>query len=141
MDENLSDVTLIPVFDSWSDHCPELRDTKYEYHHLIYEGGGVILDLLLKETGQGATLQLSGHLLPSRQSLVTSGLKVELKQGNQHYLTRTNRLGEFSFEIVPNRKFDLAIIFSNAQYAIRGLSNHDPHLWRVELARGASVSQ
>ena len=38
------------LFDSWFDDVPLVRNASGEDRHLIYEGGGVILDLLVKQS-------------------------------------------------------------------------------------------
>jgi hypothetical protein len=142
MDVHPSDRIGELVFDSWSNDGPELRRRRHENRHLIYEGDGVILDLLLKGTRKGVC-EVSGHVLPSKKAPGTaSNLIVHIEQGNYHCFTHTNRLGEFIFEGVPNRKFDLGIILPDARFMIRGLSNENLHASRVKSSRsGKSVVQ
>jgi hypothetical protein len=130
------------IFDSWSNGSPELRGRKHENRHLIYEGASVTLDLLVKRSRKGLC-EVSGHVLPSKNTPGTaSNLIVHIEQGNCHYFTHTNRLGEFIFQGVPNRKFDLGVILPDARFMIRGLSNADLHAWRIKSTHnGKAVAQ
>lgn len=139
MDVHPSDRICVLIFDSWGNEGPELRRGKHENRHLIYEGDGVILDLLLKGAGKGVC-EVSGHVLPSKKAPgAASNLIVHIEQGNYHCFTHTNRLGEFIFEGVPNRKFDLRIILPDGRFTIRGLSNEDLHASRIESTRSSKA--
>lgn len=120
------------VFDSWIERGPELRSRIFEDRHLIYEGGGVILDLLMKQAGNGTCLQVGGQVLPeSPSSSNLSDLAVLLETGKDRTYTRTNALGEFMFHKVQNGSFDLAIILQDRRFVVRGLSCNEPRRWRV----------
>jgi len=139
MDVHTSDRICVLIFDSWGNDGPELRRRKHENRHLIYEGEGVILTLLLKGTGRGVC-EVSGHVLLSKKAPgAPSNLIVHIEQGNYHSFTQTNRLGEFIFEGVPNYKFDLRIMLPGARFTIRGLSNEDLHASRVKSTRGGKA--
>ena len=120
------------VFDSWMEPVPELRAARREDRHLIYEGDGLILDLLLKRGANGSSIHVGGQVLPddgSHQNV--SDLPVQMEQGKHRTCTHTNALGEFAFHSVPNGTFDLAIVLDRRRFAVRGLSNKEPRMWRV----------
>src|SRR6476661_7602972 len=120
------------IFDSRLEAGPELRADQPEERHLIYEGGGIILDLVLKGAEKGACLHIGGQVLPGDAPLSTvSGLEVSMKHGAQQSRTHTNAFGEFTFHAVPDGIFDLAIRFRNRQFSVRGLSRGEPRMWRV----------
>src|SRR5689334_20789535 len=120
------------IFDSWLDAVPELRSAPAEERHLIYEGAGVILDLVLKSAEKGACLHIGGQILPAHKPLsAVSDLKVSMKHGGRKTHTYTNALGEFSFHAIPNGIFDLVIGFKDRQFNVLGLSLGDPRMWRV----------
>ena len=56
------------VFDSWIDEMPHLRAHHDEDRHLIYEGAGIILDLLIKTARKGHVLHVGGQVLPGKRS-------------------------------------------------------------------------
>jgi len=122
------------VFDSWTEPIPELRAEGNGDRHLIYEGDGVILDLLIREVKGGTRLHVGGQVLPEE---ITNGnhvfdLPVLLENGKSRSFTHTNALGEFTFQLVPNGSFDLTIVLNNKRFCVRGLSNSQPMMWRVE---------
>src|SRR4051794_21728012 len=53
------------VFDSWNSAVPDLRGSSGDERHLIYEGAGIVLDLLLKPATEGSCLQIGGQVLPT----------------------------------------------------------------------------
>ncbi|HLH30862.1 MAG TPA: hypothetical protein VKY31_06635 [Terriglobia bacterium] len=120
------------IFDSWTDKLPELRATALRDRHLIYEGGGVILDLLLKGQGNGTCIHIGGQVLPGDDSQSSvSDVQVLMEQGGRRSCTHTNALGEFAFHAVPDGTFDLAIVLKDRRFIVRGLSNKEPRMWRV----------
>ena len=128
----MTEIIASLVFDSWIEDFPELRTSSAEDRHLIYEGGGVILDLLVKKARQGSCVHIGGQVLPDDDVADhVSDLTVVLEQGQQQCCTHTNALGEFSFHSVPNGTFDLAITFANRRFMVSGLSNKEPRMWRV----------
>src|SRR5437016_4935974 len=62
------------VFDSWLEPIPELRASLLEDRHLIYEGGGVILDLLLKKQDKGTCIHIGGRSFLKMTSLPASAM-------------------------------------------------------------------
>jgi hypothetical protein len=54
-----------------------------------------------------------------------------MEQGTHRSSTRTNALGEFAFQAVPNDAFDLVIFLKDHRFVVRGLSNEEPRAWRV----------
>ena len=59
----MNEIIATLMFDSWSDRIPECRSNRPEDRHLIYEGEGIILDLLLKQDGDGARIHVGGQVL------------------------------------------------------------------------------
>jgi hypothetical protein len=120
------------VYDSWTEPIPELRASSLTERHLIYEGGGVILDLLLKKQPDGTCIHIGGQVLPEDGSAGSvSDVEVLIQQGAKSSCTHTNALGEFTFHSVPNGTLDLAITLKNRRFTVRGLSNNEPRRWRV----------
>ena len=126
------------VYDSWTEPIPELRASALQDRHLIFEGDGLILDLLLKKNPQGTCIHVGGQVLPGDTSLKSvSDVQVVIEQGSHRSYTHTNALGEFTFHSVPNGTFDLAITLKDRRFMVRGLSNKEPRMWRVELSAAA----
>lgn len=121
------------VFDSWHDSLPDLRGEVGVERHLIYEGGGVILDLLLKPAIKGACLQIGGQVMPTDDlSQSVSHVPVLLENGRGSAQTHTNALGEFSFQYeTSNGCFDISIVFGSRKFLVRGLDSSDPRKWQV----------
>ena len=128
----MADVMGSLVFDSWSEPIPELRTSAAGDRHLIYEGSGIILDLLLKRQADGTCIHIGGQVLPEDNAVTNvSDVQVLIEQGTKRSCTRTNALGEFTFHTVPNGTLDLAIILKDRRFVVRGLSNKEPRMWRV----------
>src|SRR5438477_417854 len=122
----MKDIIASLVFDSWTEPIPELRSSALNDRHLIFEGDGVILDLLLKKQGKGACIHVGGQVLPGDDSLDSvSDVQVLMEQGSHRTCTHTNALGEFAFHAVPNGTFDLAITLHERRFLVRGLSNKE----------------
>ncbi len=120
------------VFDSWLEPIPELRASLLKDRHLIYEGGGVILDLLLKKQDKGTCIHIGGQVLPKDDALTSvSDVQVLMEQGSHRSCTYTNALGEFMFHTEPNGSLNLAIVLRDRRFVVRGLSNEEPRMWRV----------
>jgi hypothetical protein len=120
------------VFDSWSEPIPTLRASAFGDRHLIYEGSGIILDLLLKRQADGTRIHIGGQVLPEDNALTNvSGVQVLIEQGSNRSCTHTNALGEFTFHAVQNGTLDLAIVLKDRRFVVRGLSNKEPRMWRV----------
>lgn len=128
----MKEVLASLVYDSWTEPIPELRATGDRNRHLIFEGDGVILDLLLKKSGDDTSIHIGGQVLPGDSELDTvAAIQVLIEQGSHRSRTYTNVLGEFAFHAVPNGSFDLAIILRDRRFIVRGLSNTEPRMWRV----------
>lgn len=128
----MTDILVSLVFDSRTEPTPELRSRRIEDRHLIYEGGGVVLDLLLKRSGDGSCLHVGGQVLPDGDSLdEVADLSVMLKNNKHRWSTHTNAFGEFMFQAVPDGTFDIEITLKNLRFRVRGLSNKEPRMWRV----------
>ncbi|MBI4471732.1 MAG: hypothetical protein HY646_03625 [Acidobacteria bacterium] len=128
----MTEIIASLVFDSWMEPIPELRGASVEDRHLIYEGSGLILDLLLKQGADGACIHVGGQVLPADDAhQKVADVPVRLELGNRRTHTHTNALGEFTFHSVPNGTFDLAIILADRRFTVRGLSNKEPRMWRV----------
>jgi len=125
--------SLVLVYDSWTEPIPQLRAAVLPDRHLIFEGDGVILDLLLKKNGNDSSIQVGGQVLPGDDSLDSVAyVQVLIEQGSHRSSTQTNILGEFAFQTVPNGTFNLAITFKNRRFIVRGLSNTQPRMWQVQ---------
>ena len=120
------------AYDSWTEAIPELRSSAFKERHLIYEGGGVILDLLLKKRPDGTCIDIGGQVLPEDGwTGSVSDVEVLIQQGTNSSHTHTNVLGEFAFHSVPGETLDLAITLKNQRFVVQGLSNTEPRMWRV----------
>jgi hypothetical protein len=110
-----------------------LRGSAIDERHLIYEGGGVLLDLLLRPASEGACLQIEGQVMPTDDfSQNVSHVPVLLENGRICERTHTNALGEFSFLYTPaNGCFDIAIVFGSRKFLVRGLDSDEPRKWQV----------
>ena len=119
-------------FDSWLDESPELRSqTTVEDRHLIYEGLGVILDVLVRPHPDGAAFQLSGQVFPATCNNMESfdrvkNLTVTIEQPQRRSTTQTNSLGEFIFDSIPSGAWDLTVSMTDRRFVVRGLSNQKP---------------
>ena len=128
----MNEIIASLVFDSWMESTPELRVPNVEDRHLIYEGAGVILDLLLKQAKEGTCLHVGGQVLPGQNTRESvADLPVLMEQGTKRCYTHTNALGEFTFQAISNGAFDLAITLGRRCFKVRGLSNDQPRMWRV----------
>jgi hypothetical protein len=136
----MKDVLASLVYDSWTEPIPELRATGDRNRHLIFEGDGVILDLLLKKRGDDTLIHIGGQVLPGDNELDSvADVQVLMVQGSRRSRTYTNVLGEFAFHAVPSGSFDLTITLKDRRFIVRGLSNTEPRMWRVmpvTVARG-----
>ncbi len=120
------------LFDSWFEDSPLVRDASPEDRHLIYEGGGVILDLLVKKASDTPCLHVGGQVLPDGDSARNvANLPVVIHQGAEESRTRTNPIGEFMFHAVPGGNFDLSISLRGCRFVVRGLGSNDPRAWRL----------
>lgn len=125
-------IAAMLVYDSWKESIPELRAASLPDRHLIFEGDGVILDLLLREDKGGTRIHVGGQILPQDGPLDSvADVQVVVEQGRHRSSTRTNALGEFAIHGVPNGTLDLAITLSNRCFKVQGLSNSEPRMWRV----------
>ncbi len=128
------------LFDSWFEEVPLIRDASAEDRHLIYEGGGVILDLLVKQSDGSPCLHVGGQVMPETASLGNvSNLPVVIETDRQKTLTRTNPIGEFMFHTVPDGDFDLTISLDDRRFVVRGLSHNDPRDWRLAYSMQAQA--
>jgi hypothetical protein len=130
----MNEIIGILIFDSWVDETPEVRSSAIQRdRHLIYEGRGVILDLLLKKEKEHSSIQIGGQVLPDDRSLESvSDLPVCIQQGKKRCYTHTNALGEFTFRSIPDGPVDISISFGNRRFDVLGLGNKQPRMWRVE---------
>jgi hypothetical protein len=121
------------MFDSWNDDTPDLRGSLGDERHLIYEGGGVLLDLLLRPAVEGTSIQIGGQVMPTDDlSQNVSHVPVLLENGASCSRTHTNALGEFSFQHAPsNGCFDISIVFGPHRFLVRGLESNQPRKWQV----------
>lgn len=129
----MTDIQGKLVFDSWENDVPDLRGSAGDERHLIYEGGGVLLDLLLRPADEGAWLQIGGQVMPTDDlSQSVSHVPVLLENGRACARTHTNVLGEFNFQYAPdNGCFDISIVFGARKFLVRGLDSTEPRKWQV----------
>lgn len=128
----MKDVFASLVYDSWTEPIPELRSSVLRNRHVIFEGDGVILDLLFKKNGDASCIHVGGQVLPGYSELDSvSDVQVLMEHGSHRTETHTNILGEFTFHTVPNETFDLAITLKDRRFVVKGLSNTEPRMWRV----------
>ena len=128
----MTDIFASLVYDSWARPIPVLRSIAVRNRHLIFEGNGLILDLLFKMQGPSTSIHVGGQILPGNNPLtIVSNVPVKMQHGSDSSLTCTNALGEFAFRAVPNGAFDLVIKLKEHQFIVRGLSNTEPRSWRV----------
>jgi hypothetical protein len=136
----MTDIIASVVYDSWTQPAPELRSLPLPDRHLIFEGNGLILDLLLKKHGSQTCIHVGGQVLPGERPLnAVAGVAVLMEQGAHKSATRTNALGEFAFHGVPNGAFDLVIVLDDHRFMVRGLANHEPRTWRVVTGSAEKV--
>jgi hypothetical protein len=125
-------IVAMLIYDSWKESVPELRTASSPDRHLIFEGDGVILDLLLRKDEDGMRIHVGGQVLPQDGSLDSvADVQVVVAQGRHRSCTHTNALGEFAIHGVPNGTLDLAITLSNRCFKVQGLSNSEPRKWRI----------
>jgi hypothetical protein len=119
------------VFDSWTNHCPDLRDaTSAENRHLIYAAAGVVLDLLIRRMPDAHSLRISGQILYGMDKMESfedvSNLPVLIESDESRFAIRTNALGEFMFNSIPNRIWKMTITFGERPFVVRNLSAQEP---------------
>lgn len=120
------------VFDSWIEPFPELRAPGVRDRHLIFEGDGVVLDLLIRAEDDRKCIHIGGQVLPGDEPIsAVSNVKVLVQQGTRRTCTHTNALGEFTFHVDRDEMFNLTISLKNRRFMVRGLSHADPRLWRI----------
>ena len=120
------------LFDSWFEDVPLVRDAAPEDRHLIYEGGGVILDLLVRQSDGNPCLHVGGQVLPDGRSTEdVANVPVVIQRGTDETFTRTNPIGEFMFHTVSNGDFDLTILLGDQRFVVRGLSCSEPRDWQL----------
>ncbi len=128
----MTDVTGIVVFDSRMHEVPELRSDELPDRHLVFEGNGLVLDLMLREESGMQSMLVGGQILPRNDALsIVAGIEVLMKQGVRRWSTTTNALGEFAFNTIPNGIVDLVITLKDYRFVVLGLSNEAPRSWKV----------
>jgi hypothetical protein len=128
----MTDIIATLAYDSWTQPKPELRSVPLPDRHLIFEGNGLILDLLLKKQGRSTSIHVGGQVLPGNNPLsAVSDVAVQMEQGTHRSSTRTNPLGEFAFDAVRNGAFDLVIVLKHHRFVVRGLSTEELRDWQV----------
>lgn len=126
------------LFDSWFEDTPLVRSASLEDRHLIYEGGGVILDLLVQRSNGDQCLHVGGQVLPDTDSDEdVSNRPVVIERGLERTTTRTNPIGEFMFHASASEGLDVTIQLEGRRFVVRGLAGNDPKDWR--LAQMAAV--
>lgn len=137
MNETISEISAHLAFDSYVDAAPAVRGDGPGERHLIYEGGGITLDLVVRHEPRGAIVHVSGQILTQGEDLSdVAGVEVLMTHGSRNRCTRTNALGEFSFQTSPNGTLDLTIAMDERCFRVVGLATCEPRLWQV--AEGAN---
>lgn len=129
----MEEIVMRLVFDSWADTLPETRSKAIVERHLVYEGSGIMLDLVLKMAAAGSKLEIEGQVVPQDGAAeFVCEIPVLIENGTQHARTRTNALGEFSLSTnVANESLELAIAFGEKRVIVRGLDSVQPRNWQV----------
>ena len=114
------------LFDSSIHRSPDLRDAAgSRTRHLIYEGQGVFLDLLVHQPSGNTSSRVSGQIvrgLRERESFgKVSNLLVSLENENGRSALRTNTLGEFTFNSIPDGVWNLTIGFQERPFIVQGI--------------------
>jgi hypothetical protein len=122
-------------FDSWLEESPELRaEGSADDRHLIYEGQGVILDLLIRQLPDSASSHIGGQVLLASSDMENfhevANLAVSMERGDSPISTSTNATGEFTFKRVPEGIWNLTVTLSERRFVVRGLSNQELPGWR-----------
>jgi hypothetical protein len=139
----MKEIVMQLVFDSWADTLPEIRSKANVERHLVYEGSGIMLDLVLKMAAAGSTLDIEGQVVPQDGATeFVCEIPVLLENGTVHARTCTNALGEFSLSTsLHHDHLDLAIAFGERRVVVRGLDSVQPRNWRVLAPVAAGGNQ
>jgi hypothetical protein len=133
---NLVSVIAKTLFDSFQQPLPAgARQSMITERQVLYEAGGMMLDLKVEKTNDEGEHVIIGQLVPQDSSSVKSfdGFDVQLSEGDQVIqATKSNDLGEFVFHIVPRRQYELEIQLPDSKTIV--LSN-------VPTADGSSVKK
>jgi hypothetical protein len=121
------------TFDSWFDLSPELRGGPGLERHLIYEGGGMLLELVLEQKDKGGCIEITGQLLPGEHETATAfEALVLLENGEGRIQTSTNTLGEFGFHKVDlDGCFTLSILIDGRRLVVEGKTCEDTRSWQI----------
>ena len=91
----------------------------------VYRAGDIDVDVKIESTVAGERITLAGQVL-SGTSKFFDNADVGLESGGiTRYQTRTNEIGEFSFE-VPKDTYDLSIELPEGKITILGVYPRDP---------------
>ena len=130
--EDRSEVRASLVLDSSTEAIPVIRSRAIEDRHLIYEGGGVILDLVLKKSDDGHSVRVGGQVLPESDSMDgVANVPVIMESGSGRSSTQTNQIGEFALQTAHDKTVDLTIMLRDRRFLVRGLTWDDPKDWQV----------
>ena len=131
MNLTLTEIRGALLFDSWFEETPSVRSAVVEDRHLIYEGGGIILDLLVRQYEGDSCLHVGGQVLPDGEDAEdVADLPVVIHRGPEATHTRTNSIGEFMFHSSDTQPFDLVIELREKRFVVRNLSTSDPRTWQ-----------
>jgi hypothetical protein len=135
MSDSPTEIVASIFFDSWLDESPQVRAAgSANDRHLIFEGNGVIVDLLLKPLPAGASSHVSGKVLLGSSDMKSfaevANLGVSLHRPEGSLSTNTNGTGEFTFNLVPAGTWTLTVMFRDRHFIVRGLSNQERRSWR-----------
>lgn len=100
------------LFDSLRTPLPAgIRSLAPATRHVTYRAGSFFIDVRIEEHGSSENASLVGQVMhdPDRPELSLEGLSVILTSSHSREATRTNRFGEFVFEMNPELENSLAI--------------------------------
>jgi len=134
MSDSRKEIVAAIFFDSWLEESPELRgQNNADNRHLIYEGQGVILDVLIRQLSDSRSSHLSGQVLIASSDMESfeevANLAVSMERGDSAVSTHTNETGEFAFSRVPEGTWKLIVAFTDRRFVVDGLSNQQRRDW------------
>lgn len=89
-------------------------------HQKIFRAGDIDVDVKIQSVGTGEQISLEGQVLDSSTTFLDDVAVCLESHGVVRYRTRTNKVGEFSFE-VPNETYHLSIRLPEVEIAIFGV--------------------
>ena len=104
-------------FDNWDQPIMAgVRSIAVPPRQRLYRAGDIDIDVKVEPSMDGKRITLTGQVLSDGSDFFDNIVRLE-HDGMVHYRTRTNVLGEFSFE-VPNDTYDLSIEIHGERIAV-----------------------